>query len=103
MRVQRIKFSEFMSGEYKRDEQSLARTNLSHRLAHSIITISPTAFLDWKILVLGGVVLTVAIAEKHLDGFGLFDITEKIGGIVRFILPASFAVMLIYFLSQLSF
>lgn len=89
-KVQTIKFCEFMDGSYKQEKES-----------YSFVPISPLAFIDPNIVTFGVVILAIALAEKHMEKIGLYDIAEKMAGIVKFALTIGAFGYLMYFITGL--
>lgn len=96
-KTESILFRSFMNGSYKES----VRKPRPYK-AYSIIMINPMALLDPTILTIGGIVLGVVLLERFLERFGALDIAERISGVIRFLLPATFFGALIYFLMTFS-
>ena len=92
-RVHTIKFDSFMDGSYKKIPNRVK--------AYSFVSVSPLAFLDPNIITFGAVILGIALAEKHLEKIGLYDVAEKIEGIIKFALPVGAFSYLTYFILHL--
>lgn len=65
--------------------------------AYSFVPFSPLAMLDPTILIIGGIVLGIAIIERILERWGVIDLVDQCGKIMRLILPVTFYSALIYF------
>ncbi|MCF8890958.1 hypothetical protein [Priestia megaterium] len=71
--------------------------------AYSFVPFSPLAMLDPTILTIGGIVLGIAIIERILERWGVIDLVDQFGKIMRFILPVTFYSALIYFFATFMF
>jgi mannose/fructose/N-acetylgalactosamine-specific phosphotransferase system component IIC len=90
-KTQTIKFSEFMSGEYKKPKQKQVK-------AYSVIYINPWAFIDPTICTIGGVVLGIALFEKFLERKEYFSLLEKMQSVTGLLFPAIGFGSLVYML-----
>jgi hypothetical protein len=91
-KVQTIKFKDFMDGSYKQT---------SEKVKYSFVPISPMAFIDPNIVTFGAIILAIALAEKHAEKIGMYDIAEKVAGIVKFALTIGAFGYLMYFITGL--
>jgi hypothetical protein len=71
--------------------------------AYSFVPFSPLAMLDPTILTIGGIVLGIALIERILERWGVIDLVDQFGKIMRFILPVTFYSALIYFFATFMF
>ncbi|MGG0481342.1 hypothetical protein ABE039_25445 [Priestia megaterium] len=71
--------------------------------AYSFVPFSPLAMLDPTILTIGGIVLGIAIIEQILERWGVIDLVDQFGKIMRLILPVTFYSALIYFFAKFMF
>jgi len=71
--------------------------------AYSFVPFSPLALLDPTILTIGGIVLGIAIIERILERWGVIDLVDQFGKIMRLILPVTFYSALIYFFATFMF
>src|SRR6478752_7324031 len=71
--------------------------------ACSFVPFSPFAMLDPTILTIGGIVLGIAIIERILERWGVIDLADQFGKVMRFILPVTFYGALIYFFATFMF
>ncbi|MEB2268090.1 hypothetical protein LAV77_25090 [Priestia megaterium] len=71
--------------------------------ACSFVPFSPLAMLDPTILTIGGIVLGIAIIERILERWGVIDLVDQFGKIMRLILPVTFYSALIYFFATFMF
>jgi len=71
--------------------------------AYSFVPFSPLAMLDPTILTIGGIVLGIAIIERILERWGVMDLVDQFGKIMRFILPVTFYGALFYFFATFMF
>jgi len=71
--------------------------------AYSFVPFSPLAMLDPTILTIGGIVLGISIIERILERWGVIDLVDQFGKIMRFILPVTFYSALIYFFATFMF
>ncbi|MFE4047459.1 hypothetical protein [Priestia sp. YIM B13490] len=71
--------------------------------AYSFVPFSPLAMLDPTILTIGGIVLGIAIIERILERWGVIDVVDQFGKIMRLILPVTFYSALIYFFATFMF
>jgi hypothetical protein len=70
---------------------------------YSFVPFSPLAMLDPTILTIGGIILGIAIIERILERWGVIDLVDQFGKIMRFILPVTFYSALIYFFATFMF
>ncbi|PEA36933.1 hypothetical protein CON45_22285 [Priestia megaterium] len=71
--------------------------------AYSFVPFSPFAMLDPTILTIGGIILGIAIIERILERWGVIDLVDQFGKIMRLILPVTFYSALIYFFATFMF
>lgn len=96
MKVQTISLQTFM-----RDHEQKSKPSVSSRFdfkAYSVMTVSPTAFLDGNIMTLAGMVLFIALLEKFLEHLGLYDVKERLAQFLRWALSLGFGLLLFWFL-----
>ncbi|MET1122111.1 hypothetical protein ABWU59_24575 [Priestia megaterium] len=70
---------------------------------YSFVPFSPLAMLDPTILTIGGIILGIAIIERILERWGVIDLVDQFGKIMRLILPVTFYSALIYFFATFMF
>ncbi|MDO6851939.1 hypothetical protein Q4S57_29370 [Priestia megaterium] len=71
--------------------------------AYSFVPFSPFAMIDPTILTIGGIVLGIAVIERILERWGVLDLADQFGKVMRFILPVTFYGALFYFFATFMF
>lgn len=99
--VQTIKFNDFLNGNYK-DKDLQEHPYKTNKLYSFVgVPINITAFLDPTIITISSIVLLIALSEKMLANYGLYDTLAKVEGFMSFLFPVVTFGFLLYVLSHL--
>lgn len=92
-KVHTIKFSEFMNGDYTKEQ--IKRKPFK---AYSYIYVNPWALVDPTICTIGGAILAIVLIEKFLEHKEYFRAMQIIQSILDVVLPISGLAALTFFI-----